>query len=434
MYSKIFKSINRICFFTLLAVILISFFASLGFSGGFSWKLLLILILVSLFLYPICVVFSDMIAENIANIIENIDVDSNERIKYPELQPIIKKIAAQNNEIKRQVQRVKRQKMRLQAISENMNEGLIVLGRENEIISANKSACKIFNETEPMEYKPFPLISGACELSGLMKEAEKGEKQSAICEIKDKSYRVFLSPVLENGEVSGMIILLFDISEEVKNIRIRREFSANVSHELKTPLTTILGYSQIINNGIARPEDVNGFMGKIEKETSRMIGLVDDIIKLSKLDEEQTEEQESVDLYEIACETAELLGDKAAKRGISINVTGGEYVLTANKSQVQELFYNLCDNAIKYNKENGQVLVHVSSGGFSVSDTGIGIPDEYKERIFERFFRVDKSRSKTVQGTGLGLSIVKHIVLQMGGRITVKDGENIGTVFTVTFN
>ncbi len=434
MYHKIFKSINRICFFTLLAVISLSFFASIGFSGGFSWKLLLVLVVVSLFLYPICVIFSDKTAENIANIIKNIDVDSNERIKYPELQTIIQKITAQNNEIKRQVQRVKRQKIRLQAISENMNEGLIVLGRENEIISANKSARKILKETEPMEYKPFALIPAGRELVNYMKEAEKGEKQSGICEIEDKSYRVFLSPVFENGEVSGMIILLFDISEEIKNIRIRREFSANVSHELKTPLTTILGYSQIINNGIARPEDVNSFIGKIEKETSRMIGLVDDIIKLSKLDEEQTEEQLPVDLYKIALETAELLNDKALKRGVTINVRGVEYILTANKAQVQELFYNLCDNAIKYNKENGQVIVQVFDGGFSVSDTGIGIPDEYKDRIFERFFRVDKSRSKTVQGTGLGLSIVKHIVLHMGGKITVQDGETSGTIFTVTFN
>ncbi len=214
---------------------------------------------------------------------------------------------------------------------------------------------------------------------------------------------------------------------------MRREFTANVSHELKTPLTSIHGYAQIINSGIAKPDDVSSFVQRIEKESSRLITLVDDIIGLSKLDEGETVERSDNDMLAVAEDVAEQLRQKAASRGITINVSGTSSNVYINESQLTQLVYNLCDNAIKYNKDGGFVQVTVNSKVLTVSDTGIGIPGEHIERIFERFFRVDKSRSKKVDGTGLGLSIVKHIVLANDGTIDVQSTVGEGTTFTVEF-
>ncbi len=219
-----------------------------------------------------------------------------------------------------------------------------------------------------------------------------------------------------------------------KTDEMRREFTANVSHELKTPLTSIHGYAQIINSGIAKPDDVASFVKKIEKESSRLIILVDDIIRLSKLDEGQKAEQSDNDMLVVAREVAEQLKQKAAVRGITINVSGSSSRVYINESLLTQLVYNLCDNAIKYNKDGGVVDINVCKKRLTVSDTGIGIANEHIERIFERFFRVDKSRSKKVDGTGLGLSIVKHIVLGAGGTIDVQSTEGEGTTFTVDFS
>lgn len=249
-----------------------------------------------------------------------------------------------------------------------------------------------------------------------------------------KAYQVFYSPVYEKDKITGVVILLIDVSERIKTEQIRREFSANVSHELKTPLTAIHGYSQIITGGLARDEDIIGFAEKIEKESLRMINLIDDIIKLSRLDEQaESLEKEPVFLPDLCRETASKLKIKADKRGILLEVSGCDSVVYANKVQLSEMLYNLCDNAIKYNKENGSVYIKTLQNGFSVSDTGIGISEEHLGRIFERFFRADKSHSKNIGGTGLGLSIVKHLALCNNAVIDVKSTLGKGSVFTVTF-
>lgn len=386
-------------------------------------------------IYVLCTVFAVNLTDNITKPINNVNpLSGNYENVYPELRPFLKRISGQNEEIKRQMEKVKRQKMRLQAVSENMNEGLIVLDKNRDIISANNSALSIFDCGEDPVHHEFSYLTDNDILTEGLNEALEGEKLSTVCEISGKSFRVFFSPVFENKLVSGVIILMFDISEEMKTIQIRREFSANVSHELKTPLTTILGYSQLINNGIAKDEDIKSFTKKIENETSRLITLIDDIIKLSKLDEGGEENEfHPVHLLECAKEAVSALEARAGERGISIELEGEDSVVFGNLHQIDELFFNLCDNAIKYNKDNGSVTIKIFDRGFSVSDTGIGIPEEYRERIFERFFRVDKSRSKKVNGTGLGLSIVKHIIICHNASIGVESTPGEGTTFTVTF-
>ena len=386
-------------------------------------------------IYVLCIIFAVNLTDNITKPINNVNLlTGNYDNVYPELRPFLKRISGQNEEIKRQMEKVKRQKMRLQAVSENMNEGLIVLDKSRDIISANNSALSIFDCGEDPTHHEFSYLTDNEILTECLNEALAGEKSSTVCEISGKTFRVFFSPVFENTLVSGVIILMFDISEEMKTIQIRREFSANVSHELKTPLTTILGYSQLINNGIAKEEDIISFTKKIENETSRLITLIDDIIKLSKLDEVREEEEfHPVHLLDCAKEAVSALEGRAGERGIMVELEGEDSVVYGNLHQIDELFYNLCDNAIKYNKDNGRVTIKIFDKGFSVSDTGIGISEEYKERIFERFFRVDKSRSKKVNGTGLGLSIVKHIVICHNASINVESKPGEGTTFTVTF-
>ena len=230
------------------------------------------------------------------------------------------------------------------------------------------------------------------------------------------------------------MLLLFDVTERSEAERIRREFTANVSHELKTPLTTIHGYAQIIDKGIAKPEDVMGFASKIEKESSRLMVLVDDIIKLSHLDEGKSEDTlQSISLRKTAGEVVESLARKAEDMEVAITISGEDTEIYANLSQITEMIYNLTDNAIKYNVKGGKVNINIIDKGFEISDTGIGIPSEHLDRIFERFFRVDKSHSKMIGGTGLGLSIVKHIAKVNGGNITVQSTPGKGTTFKVLF-
>jgi len=386
-------------------------------------------------LYIICQFYSASLAKKILKPLKNFSlISATKNCIYPELNPLVKKITALNIEINHQIEKTKRQKLRLQAVSENMSEGLIVLDKNRDIISANESILSIFKCENSPVHQNIIFLTDNEDLHKGIENAYTGKKSSIISELSSKSYRFFFSPVYETENIIGVIILIIDISDEIKNIQIRREFSANVSHELKTPLTTILGYSQIINNGIAKKEDIMSFTQKIEKETSRLIILIDDIIKISKLDEgAEEEEQYPVNLKECAVETAQILEDRARKRNIEIIISGTDLFITANKRQIDELIFNLCDNAIKYNNDNGKIYINISENSFSVSDTGIGIPEEYHDRIFERFFRVDKSRSKTVNGTGLGLSIVKHIVICLNATIDIKSAPGKGTTFTVKF-
>ncbi len=388
-------------------------------------------------IYLLCTLFAKNITSSILSPINSANLTSGDLSNvYEELIPFLKKIEGQNREIKHQAEKVKREKLKLEAISDNMSEGLIVLDKNGNVISANNCIPQIFSiSKEKLNGMNFNKLYNDESVKRNISRAYMGEKCHEPSVINGKTYQIFYSPVFEHKSVKGILILMFDISEESKAAQMRREFSANVSHELKTPLTAILGYSQIINNNIAKQEDIKNFTGKIEKEASRLITLIDDIIKLSKLDEECGDEYEktNISLKEIINEVIDSLSEKGQRMKVSFIYDGSDCLVYANPRQIMELVYNLCDNAVKYNKENGSVTISVKDNILSVADTGIGIPLEHLDRIFERFYMVDKSRSKIVNGTGLGLSIVKHIAMKNDALIEVKSQVDIGTVFTVRF-
>ncbi len=409
-------------------------FADAGISSFVATAITILGILALIFV--LIYYIAKLLSEKIVSPVKNMDLtaETHENI-YPEFSSIIHRIERQNREISRQIDRVKRQKNRLQVVGEAMGEGLILFDSEGNIISLNPSSEKIFDtDSSSAVGKPFFRISKSFEIYEAIERACKGEGGVITETIGNKLYQIYLSPATEDKKVSSVIMLLLDVSELEKSEKIRREFTSNVSHELKTPLTTILGYSQIINNGIAKPEDIHDFTGRIEKETTRLITLVDDIMKLSRLDDDElVGEFTQIHILQVANEVLERLSHKAEKNNLTLSISGSDTVINGDLSQITELLYNLTDNAIKYNKKDGKVLISIIPNGFSVSDTGLGIPEKYRDRIYERFFRVDKSHSKTIGGTGLGLSIVKHIVQHHNGTISLQSQENIGTTFTVTF-
>lgn len=395
------------------------------------------LIIVAALIYLISSMAANKLTESILEPIEKLDsydTDSFDGM-YDEIQPFLRRISRQNDEIKRQMAKVMSQKVRLQAIMDNINEGLLIVDKSSEILSVNKCALDIFGSNEEtVKHKNFETLTDRDEIHSAVQGALRGKKGNLMLDFGGKMYQIFCSPLYEKSEISGAVLLLFDMREKSESEKIRREFTANVSHELKTPLTTIHGYAQIISGGIAKPQDVAGFVEKIEKESARLIALVDDIINLSRLDEGTGEAQHcAVSLMTAVCEVAEQLAGRAAERGIQIDILGGDSDVYASPSQVAEMIYNLTDNAIKYNRPGGSVKITVSDKTVSVSDTGIGIPEKYYDRIFERFFRVDKSHSKKVNGTGLGLSIVKHLAISNGANITVQSEVGKGSTFTVEF-
>ena len=394
-------------------------------------------ILVIILIYILCKIIASEITKSIVKPIEKIDIKTeNYQEIYPELVPFLNRISMQSKEIILQAERVSRQKARLNTISENMTEGFILFDSDRNITSINKGASKIFDTDE--NYALMPTISDITDnkdILSLTDRAFEGDKCSASLKISDTYYRAFANPVYQGDKLIGVVMMIVDANEEAKLELIRREFSANVSHELKTPLTTILGYSQLINSGIAKDEDIKNFTQKIEKESSRLLRLIEDIIKLSKLDEEIHTDlpTEEINVADIITETVENLLSKMEERNITITTDVQNTYIKAPSGEVSELVYNLIENAIKYNKDNGEIYVSLKNNTFIVKDTGIGINEDDLPRIFERFFRADKSRSKKVNGTGLGLSIVKHICSRNGFDISVESELNKGTEFKVKF-
>ncbi|MDD4689478.1 MAG: histidine kinase dimerization/phospho-acceptor domain-containing protein, partial [Eubacteriales bacterium] len=304
-----------------------------------------------LLIYVLCIFFSKHITSSILRPINNIDLNTDDYSGvYDELVPIFKRLSGQNREIQHQVEKVKREELKLETVSDNMNEGLIVTDKNHRIILANNSLSQIFDMAkEKMQGMNIDDVLCDDSFKSDFLRVYDGEQLHKHLMIKDKTFQVFLNPVFENGIVKGAIVLMFDISEEMKVIGIRREFSANVSHELKTPLTTILGYSQIINNDIAKPEDVKKFTGKIEKEATRLITLINDIIKLSRLDEEEhSGEKTTLSLKHIVLDVIDALSERAEGRGVTFIYNGDDTDVYANYNQITELVYNLCDNAVKY--------------------------------------------------------------------------------------
>lgn len=391
--------------------------------------------------FVLATVLASVISKKILKPINSIDLDKPEIAEsYEELTPFINKINAQNRRIDRQIAKLTRSRREFEIIAENMSEGLLLTDIDGNVITHNKGTEKFFDVTESIDGSNILTVNRSEIFRKIFNDITEKKHGEEVLSLGGRFYDITANPVYdENNTVCGAVVLIVDITEKENREKLRREFTANVSHELKTPLTSISGISDMLMNGIVAPDDIKGFARDINKESARLISLVNDIIKLSELDEggAKSDETKQVDLAEVSSEVANRLTPVAAKKGVVINTAGEKAEIAAGESLVFEMIYNLCDNAVKYNKENGTVTVTTGiSGGapfVSVKDTGIGIPSECTDRIFERFYRVDKSRSKESGGTGLGLSIVKHIAMSLGGEITVDSTPGVGTNITVVF-
>ncbi len=353
---------------------------------------------------------------------------------YEELAPLLGRIHHQHRQISAQLRSLREKTDQFAQITASMSEGLVLLDNGGTILSMNPAAQRLFGVPPSCVGQSFLTVERDRELDHVIRTAlEEGHGELRAAR-RGREYQFDVSRIQSEGAALGTVVLIFDVTERAFAERNRREFTANVSHELKTPLQSILGSAELLENGMAKGEDVPRFAGLIRTEAARLVALVEDIIHLSQLDEGVAPERERVDLLELAGAAAAALEEKAAARQVRVSVTGEQAELEGVRSFLYEMIYNLCDNAIKYNVEGGSVELSVQPAGeraaLTVKDTGVGIPPEYQDRVFERFFRVDKSRSKAVGGTGLGLAIVKHTVQYHRGEIALESGEG-GTTITV---
>ena len=356
---------------------------------------------------------------------------------YEELSPLLKRIHHQHVEIQTQLRELREKTDEFTQITGSMREGLVLLDEHGSILSINAAAQALFGADAQCVGRDFLTIERSHEISAAIQAAAADGHSEVRAERAGHVYQFDISRITSDGKFLGTVILAFDITEQEFAERNRREFTANVSHELKTPLQGIIGSAELIENGMVKPEDLPRFVGHIHAEAARLVTLIDDIIRLSQLDEGDAMPTEPVDLLAVSQEAAENLHDAAAARNVTVSVTGQPAVLPGVRRLIYEIVYNLCDNAIKYNRDGGRVDVTVAAdaGGSSitVADTGIGIAPEHQVRVFERFYRVDKSHSKASGGTGLGLSIVKHAVQYHHGRIELESTPGTGTTIRVVF-
>ena len=355
---------------------------------------------------------------------------------YEELSPLLGRINQQRRQIDAQVQELRRKQDEFEQITGSMKEGLVLLNEAGAILSINPAACGLFHTDAACLGQDFLTIERSTEVSHALETAMAQGHSEIHTERDGREYQLDISRIGSEGEVTGAVVLAFDVTEQALAQRNRREFTANVSHELKTPLQSIMGSAELMENGLVKPEDMPVFVGRIRSEAARLVTLIEDIIRLSQLDEGVELPTESVALRPLAEETVSSLRDAAAAKNVTLTVTGEAVTVRSVRRLLSEILYNLCDNAIKYNVPNGSVTVDLSptanGAALTVSDTGIGIPPEHQSRVFERFYRVDKSHSRASGGTGLGLSIVKHAVQDLGGAIHLDSTPGQGTSIRVT--
>ena len=397
----------------------------------FLWVATLVLIL--------CGVLSYRLARQITKPLNAINPDNPAPLpSYPELTPLFDKLREQNRTIGKQMNELQLRQREFTAITENMREGFLLVDCKMHVLSSNHSALEVLGGRE---LKPGCLLYDAeCrqEIFDAVDTALSGSHAELLLTIDETSWQVLANPVVASGQVAGAVVLFMDVTEREQRERLRREFSANVSHELKTPLTSISGFAELMKEGLVPPEKIPEFSGDIYKESLRLIGLVNDIIQLSRLDENSTQFQRApVDLYDLCAQSLERLSPVAARQSVTLALTGEHAEIEGVEQLLKEMIYNLLDNASKYNVPGGSVTASVRKNAgrtiLSVSDTGIGIPYAHQPRVFERFYRVDKSHSKEVGGTGLGLSIVRHAAQYHGARLELKSQPGKGTTITVTF-
>ena len=357
---------------------------------------------------------------------------------YEEISPLLHRIHAQHKEIKYQMNALKRKQDEFEQITGNMKEALVLLDNTGRIVSINPAAKALFGASSTCVGEDFLTIDRKQNMRMALDEANAQGHADFRTKKNGREYQFDLSRIDSDGKNHGIVILAFDITEQVNAEKHRQEFTANVSHELKTPLQSIIGSAELMENGIVKAEDIPRFIGHIRKEASRLVFLIDDIIRLSQLDEGAEMPREDVSLRVLSEEVCETLADAAKLKDVSLEVTGEDGVINGVRRLLYEVVYNLCDNSIKYNNPGGYVKVSVSEQQgavqISVSDNGIGIAPEHQDKVFERFYRVDKSHSKQSGGTGLGLSIVKHAVQYHHGKIAVESELNKGTTISVLFD
>ena len=399
-------------------------------------------------LQPVCLVIlvaiilsavlSNRMSKKVMEPLNGLDLEHPlENDTYEELSPLLNRINQQHEEIRRQVRKLQQKTDEFNQVIENMREGLVLLDKNSVILSINPAAMELFGSDEDCVGKKFYELDRHNDMAAAI-DKTFGQGQHKCNAIRNGREYKFLFSRIESGEKTvGLVILAIDVTDAENAERNRREFTANVSHELKTPLQGIIGSAELLEHGIVKPEDQPRFIGHIRKEASRLVNLIEDVIRISHMDEGVEIPREDIDLMAVVKEVIETLQTAAQKRGISIRISGDHCHIQGVRSMIYEIVQNLCDNAVKYNVENGSVDVAVKRSGkrtvLTVKDTGIGIPAEHQPRIFERFYRVDKSHSKETGGTGLGMAIVKHAAQYHNARINLKSAPGIGTTITVTF-
>lgn len=375
---------------------------------------------------------ANYLAKRISKPINEIDLDHPlSKPSYEEIQPLLKRVDSQNKQIKKQMDDLHQKKKEFNSVTDNISEGLILLNKENDVVSINNAARQLF-QTEDQN-----VILSTEEIKDLIEKSKQGKEAETILRKDEAIIHVIANPIYSHSVFTGISILAFDVTNTYEAERTRKEFTANVSHELKTPLQTIMGSAELLQNHLVKQDDIPSFYEKIHQESSRMLTLIDDIIRLSQLDESSQVEENTLRINDSAKEAINSLKESAKKKNIQIQTNLNEAFIKANSRLIYEIIYNLIDNAIRYSNNDSSIEVStytdIHHAYLKVKDNGIGIPLEDQSRIFERFYRVDKSHSRATGGTGLGLSIVKHAVKLSHGTIALESELNKGSTFTVTF-
>ncbi len=404
--------------------------SALSLMIGMLWPIILIAVL------AICL--SALLARRMAmRIVEPLNkLDLEQPLKneaYEEISPLLHRIHRQHNQIRMQVEKMKRKSDEFNQITASMQEGLVLLDSYGKIVSINPAAQMIFGADGDCTGRDFLMIDRTRVMRSAVNDALDKGRAYARENRNGRDYQFDLSCIKSDDMVIGAVILAFDITERLHSEQMRREFSANVSHELKTPLQGIIGSAELLESGMVKPEDTPRFVGHIRKEAARLVNLIEDIIRLSQLDEGVELPAEQVDILQLSQDVKEILTPSADEKQVTITVSGPGFSVMGVRRMLHEVVYNLCDNAIKYNVPGGSVTIHAENNRLTVRDTGIGIPVEHKDRIFERFYRVDKSHSKASGGTGLGLSIVKHAAAYHKAEITLESVPGKGTTISIQF-
>ena len=382
---------------------------------------------------------ANRLARNIVEPLNRLDLDAPlKNSRYDEIQPLLHRLESQQSQLRAQSRELQQRQKEFNTVTYSLNEGLVLLSSSGTILSINPAAARLLEVTPNCTGADFTVACRNTSINGLVEQALAGKKGEQQLKLSSGFYLAVGNPVRTAGKLSGVVLLMFDVTQKQETENLRKEFTANVSHELKTPLHAISGYAELMKSGMVPQADIPAFSGKIYQEAQRMVQLVEDILRLSRLDEGGADmRREETDLYLLAQQACRKLSASAELAGVAILLDGSHAPLHGVEQLLSGILFNLLDNAIKYNHRGGSVSIRIADAPnavrLTVADTGIGIPPEHRERIFERFYRVDKCHSKAVGGTGLGLSIVKHAVLIHNGTIQLESTEGKGTTVIVTF-